>query len=62
LTDSAKADINLVMSNAALATNIVSLDDYRRTRGERRPMRAQPSPATQPAPAVWVYWVPVWVW
>jgi hypothetical protein len=53
------------MSNAALATNIVSLDDYRRNRGERRQMdatRPQPTPATQPAPAVWVYWVPVWVW
>jgi hypothetical protein len=51
------------MSNAALATNIVSLDDYRRSRGERRqmPMR-QPTPMAQPAPAVWVYWVPVWVW
>jgi len=51
------------MSNAALATNIVSLDDYRRSRGERRqmPMR-QPMPMAQPAPAVWVYWVPVWVW
>lgn len=56
------------MSNAALATNIVSLDEYRRTRGERQAMttsRAQLSnqaAPTTPAPAVWVYWVPVWVW
>ena len=54
------------MSNAALATNIVSLDEYRRTRGERqamttsRPLNQAAPPA--PAPAVWVYWVPVWVW
>ena len=54
------------MSNAAVATNIVSLDEYRRTRGERQAMPAsrpvnQAAPTT-PAPAVWVYWVPVWVW
>lgn len=53
------------MSNAALAANIVSLDEYRRSRGERRPMQprnqtAAPQPSV--APAVWVYWVPVWVW
>jgi hypothetical protein len=63
---SAKADTNLFMSNAALATNIVSLDEYRRTRGERQSM-ATPRPVNQAAPtypanAVWVYWVPVWVW
>src|SRR5690348_10687954 len=63
---SAKADTNLFMSNAALATNIVSLDEYRRTRGGGAKMMAsrpvnQAAP-TYPAPAVWVYWVPVWVW
>lgn len=53
------------MSNAALATNIVSLDDYRRNRGEKKPMSlpAQTAaPQTMSAPRVWVYWVPVWVW
>ena len=54
------------MSNAALATNIVNLDDYRRTRGEKKTMqplpRFQTNPAPTPTPAVWVYWVPVWVW
>ena len=57
-------DSFLVMSNAAVATNIVSLDDYRRSRGDKRAMapRLQSVPMTQPAPAVWVYWVPVWVW
>ena len=53
------------MSNAALATDIVSLDDYRRrTLGEKRQMlpRLQTVPVTAAVPAVWVYWVPVWVW
>lgn len=54
------------MSSAAVASNIVSLEEYRRTRqgDEKRttPARLQSVPATQPAPAVWVYWVPVWVW
>jgi len=64
------------MSNAALATNIVSLDEYRRSRGERSikihrasagvampPRNHQTvAPVTPTAPAVWVYWVPVWVW
>ena len=53
------------MSNAALATNIVSLDDYRRSRGDRKPMQQRALtavPAFPAAPAVWVYWVPVWVW
>ena len=53
------------MSNAALATNIVSLDDYRRSRGERKSMQPRNptvAPAFPAAPAVWVYWVPVWVW
>jgi hypothetical protein len=60
------------MSNAALAS-IVSLDEYRRSRGgcsatEKRPTQSpgpgsmQTAPVTQTAPAVWVYWVPVWVW
>jgi hypothetical protein len=53
------------MSTAAAASNIVSLDDYRRSRGERK-MQASRIPAATPfAPvpsAVWVYWVPVWVW
>ena len=47
------------MSNAAAATNIVSLDDYRRSRGDKRPMLPRPQLV---APTVWVYWVPVWVW
>ena len=52
------------MSNAALASNIVSLDDYRRNRGEKKTMspQLQSVPVTPAAPAVWVYWVPVWVW
>lgn len=52
------------MSNAALANDIVSLDEYRRSRGEKRqmPPRFQTVPVTPAAPAVWVYWVPVWVW
>jgi len=53
------------MSNAALATNIVSLDEYRRNRGERQQMPARNQTVTRltpSAPAVWVYWVPVWVW
>ena len=53
------------MSRAAVATDIVSLDEYRRSRGERRSMQPRnqtvaPSPPV--ARAVWVYWVPVWVW
>jgi hypothetical protein len=61
---SAKTDKNPVMSNAALA-NIVNLDDYRRSRGDKKPVQARPqtlAPAFPAAPAVWVYWVPVWVW
>ena len=53
-------DIVLFMSNAATASNIVSLDDYRRTRGDKRMPRLRSMPMTPPA--VWVYWVPVWVW
>ncbi len=49
------------MSHAAAATDIVSLDEYRRSRGDRRTQapRSQTSPVP---PVVWVYWVPVWVW
>jgi hypothetical protein len=53
------------MSNAAVATNIVSLDEYRRSRGERQTMQPRNQTVTRftpAAPAVWVYWVPVWVW
>lgn len=52
------------MSNAALASNIVSLDDYRRSRGDKKTVapRFPTSPVSPVAPAVWVYWVPVWVW
>jgi hypothetical protein len=53
------------MSNAALAGNIVSLDEYRRSRGERQTMPPRNQTVTRltpAAPAVWVYWVPVWVW
>jgi hypothetical protein len=54
------------MANAATAAQIVSLDDYRRARdGQRMPAaasRQQTGPTPQMAPAVWVYWVPVWVW
>jgi len=52
------------MSNAVAASNIVSLDEYRRSRGEKRtmPARLQSVPMTPPAQPVWVYWVPVWVW
>ena len=52
------------MSNAAARGTVVSLEDYRRARGDRRattaPMRTSvPAPVMAP---VWVYWVPVWVW
>ena len=62
---SAQTDRFPYMSNAALATNIVSLDEYRRNRGERQQMQPRNQTLTRltPAsPAVWVYWVPVWVW
>jgi hypothetical protein len=63
---SARTDKNLFMSNAAAASNIVSLDDYRRSRGGDKKTMSPPmqttTPATPAAPAVWVYWVPVWVW
>jgi hypothetical protein len=44
------------MSNSAAAA-IVNLDDYRSRR--RMPAKA---PVPMYPPAVWVYWVPVWVW
>lgn len=53
------------MSNAALASNVVNLDEYRRSRGDRKSMQARPQtvmPATPATAAVWVYWVPVWIW
>ena len=53
------------MSNAAARGTVVSLDDYRRHRDDRRatttPARAS-IPAPLPVAPVWVYWVPVWVW
>jgi hypothetical protein len=66
LTASALADKNLFMSAAAVRSDVVSLDEYRRARGAVRgpaePTRV-PAPAYQPVPtAVWVYWVPVWIW
>jgi hypothetical protein len=57
------------MTNAALASDIVSLDEYRRQRGERKTMSPRTPthaittvPLAPMAPALWVYWVPVWVW
>ena len=52
------------MSNAVAAGSIVSLDEYRRTRGAKETMAPRPNqaPVAPAAPAVWVYWVPVWVW
>jgi len=58
-------DINLVMRSSA-AAEIINLDEYRSRRPQSGPrastqgMQAQPVQA--PAPTVWVYWVPVWVW
>jgi hypothetical protein len=54
------------MSNTRFG-QVVSLDEYRRARtsGERAgSARAaqQTVSRLQSAPAVWVYWVPVWVW
>ena len=45
------------MSNSAAAA-IVNLDDYR----SRRRMPAKAATVPMFTPAVWVYWVPVWVW
>jgi Amt family ammonium transporter len=65
LLASAKTDRNLSMRDAAPA-QVVSLDEYRRARSSERRVAAMPrpqsAPALQMAPAVWVYWVPVWVW
>jgi hypothetical protein len=68
LTASVSVDNYPFMSRAA-ATNddVVSLDEYRRARGDRSmsaaaaPMRAPARLAPVAAP-VWVYWVPVWIW
>ena len=50
------------MRSSAVA-DIVSLDEFRSRRDERRlTPRAQSVPVPAYAPAVWVYWVPVWVW
>jgi len=53
------------MANAATA-RIVSLDDYRRARASAQrtapAFTPQTAPTMQMASAVWVYWVPVWVW
>ena len=57
------------MSNAAASPNIVSLDEYRRARAAvvdddaaTSASSRKPLPRCPTAPAVWVYWVPVWVW
>jgi hypothetical protein len=50
------------MSNAATAANIVSLADYRRSRGDKRTMPPRFASVPMTPPTVWVYWVPVWVW
>jgi hypothetical protein len=50
------------MPNTATASTVVSLDEYRRNRGERRPMPARPQITPTTLPTMWVYWVPVWVW
>jgi hypothetical protein len=51
------------MSNSAAASAIVNLDDYRvRRRMPARGAQSATNPVPTYAPAVWVYWVPVWVW
>ncbi|HEX7701378.1 MAG TPA: hypothetical protein VF403_11660 [Kofleriaceae bacterium] len=51
---------------SSAAAEIINLDEYRSRRPQAGPrastqgMQAQPVQA--PAPTVWVYWVPVWVW
>ncbi len=54
------------MSNVA-AAQVVSLDEYRRARSSERRDSAMPqqhvaAPSVPAVPAVWLYWVPVWVW
>lgn len=53
------------------ASDVVSLDDYRRRRAARTELAASlppprqpalPAPAAMVAGPVWVYWVPVWIW
>lgn len=52
------------------AADVISLDEYRRSRGRREPAAPStpiaaaamlPAMAAVPGP-VWVYWVPVWIW
>lgn len=54
------------MSNVA-AAQVVSLDEYRLARSSERRDGAMPqqhvaAPSVPVVPAVWLYWVPVWVW
>jgi hypothetical protein len=52
-------------SAAARAADVVSLEEYRRTRGTGHAAPAQRTPVYSMPPAatpVWVYWVPVWIW
>ena len=72
LTVSVLTDIYLGMSASAAQSldNVVSLDEYRRTRASgRKDSVDRPSEMTMQAPRlpgphapVWVYWVPVWIW
>jgi hypothetical protein len=53
------------MASRAATAPIVSLDDYRRARtrsAQPQSQSTQTAPTIPMAPAVWVYWVPVWVW
>jgi hypothetical protein len=52
------------MRSSAAAAEIVNLDEYRSRREAQRstPPRPQTMPVPTSPPAVWVYWVPVWVW
>ena len=66
LTTSVLLDIDPFMSSAAArAADVVSLEEYRRSRGAREaaPVQRTPVPSMPPvATPVWVYWVPVWIW
>lgn len=57
-------------ATAAAHADVISLDDYRRSRASRTggsliESRIQ-APLARPVPTVpgpvWVYWVPVWIW
>ena len=53
------------MSRAARQTEVVNLDEYRRSRGAREVATPRRTPAYSVPPVatpVWVYWVPVWIW